>query len=227
MAKKKVVEAPAAPKVSKLPLPSTDSALVIDLPDGQKIVIGKMATGSVIEVATWRGVGRPDSRTSRLMLGVGNGNVNEDPKEEGQPQEQKLVKPEGAAVVFYYLKVAEKFVRDFLKSPAVSKFIKSISFKLPKIKLKKKKGGGFAKADPAIATPISSPTSTNPSNQSNPVAEKASSSSGDESIDAWLERITQKASKSAEQKRLKESGNIATSSKKSPKKGSKPAGKKK
>jgi len=40
------------------------------LPDGQKLVIGKMSQGSVIEVATWRGTGRPDSRTSRLMLGM-------------------------------------------------------------------------------------------------------------------------------------------------------------
>ena len=37
-----------------------------------------MVQGSVIEVATWRGVGRPDSRTSRLMLGMGSGNVNEE-----------------------------------------------------------------------------------------------------------------------------------------------------
>ena len=71
-----------APKVSKLPLPISDSPLVIDLPDGQKIVVGKMTQGSVIEVATWRGVGRPDSRTSRLMLGMGNGNVNDDSEAE-------------------------------------------------------------------------------------------------------------------------------------------------
>ena len=63
--------APAqAPVVTKLPLPNSDNALVIDLPDGQKLVVGKMATGTVIEVATWRGTGRPDSRTTRLMLGI-------------------------------------------------------------------------------------------------------------------------------------------------------------
>jgi hypothetical protein len=49
---------------------SGDSPLVIDLPDGQKLVVGNLAAGSVIEVATWRGTGRPDSRTSRLMLGM-------------------------------------------------------------------------------------------------------------------------------------------------------------
>jgi hypothetical protein len=54
----------------------SETPLVIDLPDGQKLVIGKIALGSVIEVATWRGTGRPDSRTSRLMLGMASGAVN-------------------------------------------------------------------------------------------------------------------------------------------------------
>ena len=60
----------SAPVVTSLPLPSSDSVLVIDLPDGQKLLVGKMSHGSVIEVATWRGTGRPDSRTNRLMLGM-------------------------------------------------------------------------------------------------------------------------------------------------------------
>jgi hypothetical protein len=70
MAKKKTQ--PEAPVITNLPLPISDTPLVIDLPDGQKLVIGKMSQGAVIEVATWRGTGRPDSRTSRLMLGMSN-----------------------------------------------------------------------------------------------------------------------------------------------------------
>ena len=69
MAKKKV-PAKVEPAISSLPLPQSDTPLVIDLPDGQKLVVGKMQTGTVIEVATWRGTGRPDSRTNRMMLGV-------------------------------------------------------------------------------------------------------------------------------------------------------------
>ena len=65
--------------VSKIPLPASDTPLVIDLPDGQKIVIGKMSRGSIIEVATWRGTGRPDSRTNRLILGVGSTQAESDP----------------------------------------------------------------------------------------------------------------------------------------------------
>jgi len=68
MAKKSQV--PPAPEMTSLPMTSGDSPLVIDLPDGQKLVVGNLAAGSVIEVATWRGTGRPDSRTSRLMLGM-------------------------------------------------------------------------------------------------------------------------------------------------------------
>ena len=66
----KAVPVPPAPVISKIPIEVSDSPLVIDLPDGQKLVVGKMIQGTVIEVATWRGTGRPDSRTSRLMLGM-------------------------------------------------------------------------------------------------------------------------------------------------------------
>ena len=68
MAKKK--QSAPAPQVSSLPIKQDQSPLVIDLPDGQKLVVGHLSNGSVIEVATWRGTGRPDSRTSRLMLGM-------------------------------------------------------------------------------------------------------------------------------------------------------------
>ena len=77
MAAKKKIE-PVKPVVSRVPLPATDSALVIDLPDGQKLVVGKMGQGTVIEVATWRGVGRPDSRTSRMMFGMSSAEIEED-----------------------------------------------------------------------------------------------------------------------------------------------------
>jgi hypothetical protein len=68
MAKKTVEN--KGPEVSSLPIQQDQSPLVIDLPDGQKLVVGHLSNGSVIEVATWRGTGRPDSRTSRLMLGM-------------------------------------------------------------------------------------------------------------------------------------------------------------
>ena len=47
-----------------------DVPFVLDLPDGQKLLVGEMAPGTVIEVASWRGTDRPDNRTLRLVLGV-------------------------------------------------------------------------------------------------------------------------------------------------------------
>ena len=71
MARKKIE--PVEAKVSKIPVELNDAPLVIDLPDGQKIILGKMQNGAVIEVATWHGTGRPDSRTNRFMIGMTSG----------------------------------------------------------------------------------------------------------------------------------------------------------
>lgn len=81
---KKDKEVTEKPTVTQIPLPISDSALVIDLPDGQKLVVGKMTHGTVIEVATWRGTGRPDSRTNRMMLGMSNTEI------EAQIQEEEV-----------------------------------------------------------------------------------------------------------------------------------------
>ena len=64
--------------------------LVIDLPDGQKLLVGELPAGSVVEIATWRGTGRPDSRTTRLLLGVTN---------DEQPDDVKTANETGAAHV--------------------------------------------------------------------------------------------------------------------------------
>ncbi len=42
--------------------------LVVDLPDGQKLYVGSLEDGMAIEVATWRGVGEPDSRVARMII---------------------------------------------------------------------------------------------------------------------------------------------------------------
>ena len=83
---KKDKEVTEKPKVTQIPLPISDSALVIDLPDGQKLVVGKMNHGTVIEVATWRGTGRPDSRTNRMMLGMSNTEIESQIQEEEERQ---------------------------------------------------------------------------------------------------------------------------------------------
>jgi len=84
---------PSKPIVSRVPLPVSDSALVIDLPDGQKLVIGKMSQGTVIEVATWRGVGRPDSRTNRMMFGMSTAEIQEE-SIDSDPSSKVSLQPE-------------------------------------------------------------------------------------------------------------------------------------
>jgi len=167
------------PKVSKLPLPATDSPLVIDLPDGQKLVIGKMSQGSVIEVATWRGTGRPDSRTSRLMLGVSSNAPTDamDDAESDSTAPAKPVAPESGVERYVFLtqqfllKLWTRLLPLFKKvTPATKKLITKLQSRgLPKIKLSRK-----PKA-PKV-TVVTSPENSE--------------------IDAWLNKIAEKAERS-------------------------------
>lgn len=211
------------PKVSKLPLPVSDSPLVIDLPDGQKIVIGKMTQGSVIEVATWRGVGRPDSRTSRLMLGVGSGNVNEDKEEQGSAAQVpvKPKKPQDWRIVLYYLAVAIEFVKGLPWKKIASKVKSKIKFKLPAKKAK-------AISPESPAAPSSAAGASNPV-QSVKISESKTSVTVDEDIEAWLNKISEKASqKSASTKSVAQSApKKAPATKKAVKKTAKPKAKRK
>lgn len=174
-------KAPQAAKVSKLPLPISDSPLVIDLPDGQKIVVGKMTQGSVIEVATWRGVGRPDSRTSRLMLGMGSGNVNEEAEQQfaGQSPQQapQKAKPKGIAG---FIAVATDIIKNWNKINWKATFQALIQSK------KKSK-----KARPQVdAAPAAADTNIAPAITVHPVSE-------DSEIEEWLNKISAQASKTS------------------------------
>lgn len=181
----------STPKVSKLPLPISDSPLVIDLPDGQKIVVGKMTQGSVIEVATWRGVGRPDSRTSRLMLGMGSGNVNED--SEGEQSQQSgpahppvSRKPEGMAGVIFSM---QHFIKNFSRINWSATF-KALIQALTSKKSKKVKSGS------KLSDNQNREVSTNPAPaQAVAPAITVSPVSEDAEIEAWLNKITEKASR--------------------------------
>lgn len=108
-------EETTAPVVTSLPLPSSDSVLVIDLPDGQKLLVGKMSHGTVIEVATWRGTGRPDSRTNRLMLGMSSSDsessVNAPDSEEEMVVDKRSVK----YWIWFLLQIYRKF-KDAIKT---------------------------------------------------------------------------------------------------------------
>lgn len=88
---------PVAAESQAVGLQKSDSAsdetenapVVVDLPDGQKVILGSISPGTVIEIAAWRGTERPDSRTTRIVLGV----ANNPELEEGIPVNNS-VKPE-------------------------------------------------------------------------------------------------------------------------------------
>jgi len=197
MAKKKA-EPQAPAKVSQLPLPISDSPLVIDLPDGQKLVIGKMAEGSVIEVATWRGTGRPDSRTSRLMLGMSPGNLSQDASETtGYAGGQKEKKPEGFAK---YLDIAKNLSKTTLKLIMKLPVGKLKNVKLGKVNLPKR-----GPKQPKQIAPSSSVSTTSSSSESKSslfstvtsVSSKESKADSKadsiEDVDDWLAQIIKKA----------------------------------
>jgi hypothetical protein len=126
-----------------------DQPLIIDLPDGQKLVVGNMVEGSVIEVATWRGTGRPDSRTSRLMLGMSPGSLSPTVVQTESGEKAKLT-PKDRALAFLkslqglpkslFIKKeegAKKEEKNFFKKAEADKEAKSLSLKGDEAKSKK------------------------------------------------------------------------------------------
>ena len=202
----------AKPKVSKLPLPISDSPLVIDLPDGQKIVVGKLTQGSVIEVATWRGVGRPDSRTSRLMLGVGSGNVNEpdDPSSSSHsgsstPAPQQAPKPKGFAG---FIAVAKDIIKNWDKINWKATF-QALIASATKKKPKKVRPQGPTQASSEVAVnDVQAPVTPAPSIRA--VSE-------DTEIEEWLNRITAQASKTSAKATAKSTKKASVTKKAAPK----------
>jgi hypothetical protein len=210
MAKK--TPAPQAPaKVSQLPLPISDSPLVIDLPDGQTLVIGKMAEGSVIEVATWRGTGRPDSRTSRLMLGMSPGNLSDDASTTtGYAGGQREKKPEGFAK---YLDIANNVFKTVVKLAKKLPVGKLKDIKLGKISLPKRAPKQIASTSANSTSPETSsapsPSMASPAFKSS----KETKAQSNEDVDDWLAQIIKKAeSNSKSEAKSKISVNTPTKS---------------
>ncbi|CAB4330952.1 unannotated protein [freshwater metagenome] len=104
---------PATPEITVLPMTGGDSPMVIDLPDGQKLIVSNLAAGSVIEVATWRGTGRPDSRTTRLMLGMTSAQAKTAESTSSESKDSSL--STGAKVIKKALSLLRNFVLE-LKS---------------------------------------------------------------------------------------------------------------
>ena len=194
----------AQPVISQIPMPISDSPLVIDLPDGQKLVVGKMSAGTVIEVATWRGTGRPDSRTSRLMLGMSSA--------ESVAEQAKAEKEVAAsAKKKFSLKAPSIKSLGKIDFSQILKFVTALSKKvlaLPKQMLDRVKFGPKAEGNKRPAKSV----------LTNDNFEES------EDIKAWLDKMTEGVkAKSAVKEVLSEMAIDTPSKKSSPKKAAKKA----
>ena len=189
MAKKKIEPTPA-PVITSLPMASADSPLVIDLPDGQKLVVGTMAAGTVIEVATWRGTGRPDSRTSRLMLGMSSNDAA--PQSSGSAQTPSQEQNQKTVSSNKYLAIVQGAANSAFSA------------------LKKFMAGGPKKAKNPTSEPEtfdSEPgkpskgkfkfTLKKPSSPLNKISSKKSEDLADKEFQTWLDSISKKNEKLA------------------------------
>lgn len=159
-----------------------------------------MTQGSVIEVATWRGVGRPDSRTSRLMLGMGNGNVNEDSDNaenggqsssaQGSSAQRAPKKPAGFAGVIFTIKDIIKNFDKINWSATFKALLASMTSKKSK-KVKEPK-------------PVTEKVSTSQEAGVVPSV-TVSRASEDADIEAWLNKITEKATRETSKSSVKTS----------------------
>ena len=50
------------------PAPLEGYAATVELPEGHHVTIGELPPGTVVEVATWNGTGKPDESTRRFLL---------------------------------------------------------------------------------------------------------------------------------------------------------------
>ena len=166
-----------------------------------------MTQGSVIEVATWRGVGRPDSRTSRLMLGMGSGNVNEESDADGSQgsasQSQQSSGVSNAKGFAGFKARALHFLKNFNRINW-AETLKALIASLTSKKGKKKRGKN------KIATGVEvSPVSDSGAHPSVTV----SLASEDADIEAWLNKITEKASRESSPKKSANSTSVKAASK--------------
>jgi hypothetical protein len=77
----------------KFPAPLEGYAATVELPEGHHVTIGELTPGTIVEVATWDGTGKPDETTKRFLISAdGNGLT----RRTGVDQNQVENKPQAA-----------------------------------------------------------------------------------------------------------------------------------
>jgi hypothetical protein len=69
----------------KFPAPLEGYAATVELPEGHHVTIGELTPGTIVEVATWNGTGKPDESTKRFLISAdGNGLTRRTGNEQNQ-----------------------------------------------------------------------------------------------------------------------------------------------
>jgi hypothetical protein len=79
--------------------------MTVDLPNDQKLTFGNLKPNTIVEIATWRGVGAPDDQSVRMLIGASLQNQEELPPVMGQVTEPTAneilaAKPEAIETTF-------------------------------------------------------------------------------------------------------------------------------
>lgn len=73
----------------KFPAPLEGYAATVELPEGHHVTIGELTPGTIVEVATWDGTGKPDESTKRFLISADGSGLNRRVGIENQQVESK------------------------------------------------------------------------------------------------------------------------------------------
>jgi hypothetical protein len=72
-------------------------AASVELPEGHQLVLGELPPGTVVEVATWQGTGRPDETTNRFLLSASGGGLQRRQRS-SQPTTKEISPPSNLGI---------------------------------------------------------------------------------------------------------------------------------
>jgi len=73
----------------KFPAPLEGYAATVELPEGHHVTIGELTPGTIVEVATWNGTGKPDESTKRFLISADGTGLSRRSGESADQIEQK------------------------------------------------------------------------------------------------------------------------------------------
>jgi hypothetical protein len=90
---------------------SPSTPFIVELPNGQRLEVGDVTPGTIVEIATWRGPGAPDARTERMVIAV------TPPPGADQGRQARLLDRRGARIVVAAAATTAAVAGIFLATP--------------------------------------------------------------------------------------------------------------